>query len=78
MLVEQSFNIADASVSVGFLIILFFHNRIFKTHETPVPPIESEQVSPPVDGEYPIEPDKIVLEENSIQAHPEDLNSPKI
>lgn len=28
-------NIADAAVSAGFLIILLFHNRIFK-HETPV------------------------------------------
>jgi len=61
-------NIADASVSAGFLIILFFHNRIFKTNE-PVPVIgDDTQVSPPVDGEYPIEPDKIVLEENSIQS----------
>lgn len=66
-------NIADASVSAGFLIILFFHNRIFKVVDPQKPvdadgnPIESTQVSPPVDGEYPIEPDKIVLEENSIQ-----------
>ena len=67
-------NIADASVSAGFLIILFFHNRIFKTNE-PVPVIgDDTQVSPPVDGEYPIEPDKIVLEENSIQSGDEVKN----
>ncbi len=70
-------NIADASVSAGFLIILFFHNRIFKTHE-PVPVTgDDTQVSPPVDGEYPIEPDKIVLEENSIQ-NGEELNNKTI
>jgi len=69
-------NIADASVSAGFLIILFFHNRIFKTNE-PVPVIgDDTQVSPPVDGEYPIEPDKIVLEENSIQSGDEVNNKP--
>ena len=68
-------NIADASVSAGFLIILFFHNRIFKTNE-PVPVIgDDTQVSPPVDGEYPIEPDKIVLEENSIQSGDEENNN---
>lgn len=70
-------NIADASVSAGFLIILFFHNRIFKTNE-PVPVTgDNTQVSPPVDGEYPIEPDKIVLEENSIQ-NGEELNNKTI
>ena len=68
-------NIADASVSAGFLIILFFHNRIFKTNE-PVPVTgDDTQVSPPVDGEYPIEPDKIVLEENSIQSGDEVNNN---
>jgi signal peptidase II len=67
-------NIADASVSIGFLIILFFHNRIFKVTE-PVTPVDSTQVSPPVDGEYPIEPDKIILEDNSIQSHPEDFSN---
>lgn len=71
------FNIADVSVSVGFIIILLFHNRIFKSIE-PEAPHDSLLVSPPVDGEYPIEPDKIVLEENSIQAHPEDMTAPKI
>ena len=69
-------NIADASVSAGFIIILIFHNRIFKVHE-PAPVVNGDGtlVSPPVDGEYPIEPDKIVLEENSIQSHPENLNN---
>jgi signal peptidase II len=42
-------NVADAAVSLGFLIILLFHNRIFK-HETEPP---AEPFSPPVDGEYP-------------------------
>jgi signal peptidase II len=27
------FNVADVSVTVGFLIIIFFHKRIFKSHE---------------------------------------------
>jgi signal peptidase II len=44
-------NIADASVSIGFLIILLFHNRIFKHDE--VQPEDSGAVSPPIDGEYP-------------------------
>lgn len=50
-------NIADASVSVGFLIILIFHNRIFKQEEpAPVPvPNDGETFSPPVDGEYPLD-----------------------
>jgi signal peptidase II len=30
------FNVADVAVSAGFLIILIFHNRIFKHSETPV------------------------------------------
>jgi signal peptidase II len=52
-------NIADASVSVGFLIILIFHNRIFKQEEpAPVNVInEGETFSPPVDGEYPLDSD---------------------
>ena len=34
------FNIADVSVSIGFLIILLFHNRIFNTEEDkPVEPL---------------------------------------
>ena len=79
-------NIADAAVSAGFLIILFFHNRIFKVVDPEKPvdadgnPIENSRVSPPVDGEYPIEPDKIVLEENSIQSGDEfkDITENKI
>jgi signal peptidase II len=31
------FNVADVSVTVGFLIILFFHKKIFKHDEEPVP-----------------------------------------
>ncbi len=72
------FNVADVSVSVGFLIILFFHNRIFKTHEEPVL-VDSGQVSPPVDGEYPLNPNSITLAENSIQSNNDkliDLNKP--
>lgn len=62
-------NIADAAVSAGFLIILFFHNRIFAPKETdPVINGDGTLVSPPVDGEYPIEPAEKVLEENSIQS----------
>lgn len=62
-------NIADASVSAGFLIILFFHNKIFKTDEpAPVVNGEGSLVSPPVDGEYPLEPAEKILEENSIQS----------
>lgn len=68
------FNIADVSVSIGFIIILLFHNRIFKTLE-PNKTLDSSHVSPPVDGEYPIEDDKIILEENSIQNHPEDFKN---
>lgn len=61
-------NIADASVSAGFLIILFFHNRIFKTNEAePIVNGDGSLVSPPVDGEYPIESAEKVLEENSVQ-----------
>ncbi|HMT11217.1 MAG TPA: hypothetical protein PKA39_06295, partial [Ignavibacteria bacterium] len=60
-------NIADASVSAGFLIILFFHNRIFKTDEPQPVTTDGGLVSPPVDGEYPVNPDAVVLSENSIQ-----------
>jgi len=80
-------NIADAAVSAGFLIILIFHNRIFKVIDPEKPvdangnliesnPVDDILVSPPVDGEYPIEPDKIVLEENSIQSGDEFKNKP--
>lgn len=31
------FNVADVSVTVGFLIILFFHKKIFKHEEAPLP-----------------------------------------
>ncbi len=31
------FNVADVSVTVGFLIILFFHKKIFKHDEEPIP-----------------------------------------
>ena len=34
------FNIADVAVSLGFLIILVFHNRIFKHTELPDAPVE--------------------------------------
>lgn len=61
-------NIADASVSIGFLIILFFHNRIFKVLEEPVL-VDRGQVSLPVDGEYPENPDEVTLAENSIQSN---------
>lgn len=71
-------NIADAAVSAGFLIILFFHNRIFKTDE-PAPVVNGDGtlVSPPVDGEYPLEPAEKIHEENSVQSnfnHPENNN----
>lgn len=46
------FNVADVAVSVGFLIILLFHNRIFVHSGTPeVPAGESGQVLP-VNGEF--------------------------
>jgi len=60
-------NIADASVSAGFLIILFFHNRIFKTDEPQPVTTDGVLVSPPVDGEYPVNPDAVTLSENSLQ-----------
>ena len=66
--------LAPMLICIWFLIILFFHNRIFKVAD-PVTPVDSTQVSPPVDGEYPIEPDKIVLEENSIQSGDEVNNN---
>jgi signal peptidase II len=34
------FNVADVAVSVGFFIILLFHNRIFKHEDTPVVPLD--------------------------------------
>lgn len=47
------FNIADVSVSAGFIIILLFHNKIFNTLEPK--PAGTDEHSPPVDGEYPAE-----------------------
>ena len=35
------FNVADVAVSVGFFIILFFHNRIFSHSETPPEPVDN-------------------------------------
>jgi hypothetical protein len=45
------FNIADVSVSLGFLIILLFHNKIFNTGE--LSPAGGDEQSTPVDGGYP-------------------------
>lgn len=51
------FNIADVSVSLGFLIILIFHNRIFKVEEDAPAVIDAPLVSTPVDGVYPVNND---------------------
>lgn len=34
------FNVADVAVSVGFLIILIFHNRVFRHAEEPAVPVQ--------------------------------------
>ncbi len=47
------FNVADVSVSLGFLIILVFHNRIFKTEDAQVP-LDSAAIDNPVDVSYPV------------------------
>ncbi len=39
------FNVADVSVSLGFFIILAFHNRIFAHHEQPVESAEALSVN---------------------------------
>ena len=45
------FNVADVSVSVGFLIILLFHNRIFNTNEdVPAEPLSGDN---PLHGDLP-------------------------
>ncbi|MCC6864839.1 MAG: signal peptidase II [Ignavibacteria bacterium] len=58
-------NIADASVSAGFLIILFFHNRIFKTNEgDSIVNSDGSLVSQNVEGELNAETSEIVTGDN--------------
>lgn len=37
------FNVADVSVTIGFLVIIFFHNKIFKPKESSVETAEAAQ-----------------------------------
>lgn len=41
------FNVADISVTIGFLIIIIFHNRIFKPTESPIPESTASRVEQP-------------------------------
>lgn len=62
------FNIADVSVTIGFLIILVFHKRIFKTHEVELKPAEVTEAA--------VMPDETVIPpENNTQLYNNNLPS---
>jgi signal peptidase II len=58
------FNVADVSVTIGFLVILLFHKKIFKTHD-------EEQVA--VSTDTAVVPDNNMIPENNSQLHNNNL-----
>lgn len=51
------FNVADVSVTIGFLIILFFHKRVFSHHEeTPLLASDAGEIHPLSIGDADVDP----------------------
>jgi hypothetical protein len=70
------FNVADVSVTVGFLIILFFHKSIFKHEEEPAAITPEGETTIPVENVID-EPDAELKNENlhpSIEDRKQDTN----